>query len=135
MRLLLAIGLAALAYAYVGQNHTLNFINSGPMDGTVWEVRIKPDSWFSFSHKDTLVFDSGRMAAVNYMATGFPSGPYSAAGHKGQCSWQVSFQRSNAETLEWTGRVQNDRMEGDIVQHESTGRIRQFHFRGTRRLS
>lgn len=135
MRLLLAVGLAALAYAYVGQNRALNFINGGPMDGTVWEVRIKPDSWFSFSHKETLVFDSGRMAAVDYMATGFPSGSYSAAGRKGQYSWQVSFHRSDTETMEWTGHTQNDQVEGDMVQHESTGRVRQFHFKGTRRLS
>ena len=135
MRLLLAIGLAALAYAYVYHNDSAWNSIGGPMDDTVWDVRVKPDSWFSFSHKDTLVFDSGHMTAVGYMAAGFPSGAYSASGKKGQCSWQASFQRSNSDIVEWMGRVQDNRIEGDIMQRESSGRVRQLHFKGTRKLS
>jgi len=137
MKLLLAIGLAALAYGYVTHHQTLNlnFDGSGPMDGTVWEVRIKQDSWFSLPHKDTLVFDSGRMTAVNYMAAGFPSGNYYAAGRKGLYSWQVSLQRANNETINWTGHIEDNHVEGDIMQRDSTGHVRQSHFKGSRRFS
>jgi hypothetical protein len=135
MKLLLAIGLAALAYTYAAHiNIPMNF-NGGPMDGTVWEVRVKPDSWFSFSRKDTLVFDTGRMTVVRLMATGFPSGAYSAAGHKGEYSWQASFQRENNESMQWTGHVQDNNIEGEITQHDLAGRVKQLHFKGIRRLS
>jgi hypothetical protein len=134
--MLLAIALAALAYAYETHSYNFNFINNGAaMDGTVWDVRIKPHAWLSFSHKDTLVFDSGRMAAVGYMASGYPSGAYNSAGHKDQCSWQVAIQRSSSDTIQWTGHVADGSIEGDIVQHDENGRVRKFHFTGVRRLS
>jgi hypothetical protein len=136
MRLLFAIGLAAFAYAYINHpNLASTLTGNGPMDGTVWDVNIRPNSWFSLSHRDTLVFDTGRLTAVNYLASGYASGSYSAAGQGGEYSWQSSFQRYGRESLSWTGHVQDNFVEGEIVQHDSSGRTHTLHFKGTRRLS
>lgn len=135
MRLVFAIGLAALAYYYVNHHELAWNPMGGPMDGTVWDVRVKPDSWFSFSHRDTLLFDSGRVTAARLVSEGYPSGSYSASGAQGSFSWQASSENSREETIEWTGRVVDNRIEGRIVQRGRDGRVRQLHFRGTRKLS
>ena len=45
----------------------------GPMEGTAWEIKLKADSIFSFAHKDTLIFDRGKLKA-----NGFTSAAYDA---------------------------------------------------------
>lgn len=135
MRLVLAIGLAALAY-YYSNHHELPWnLTGGPMDGTVWDVRVKPNSWFAFSHQDTLLFDSGRVTAVKLLAAGYSAGSYSASGTDGRLSWQASSDNGKSGTLEWTGRIVNDHIEGEIVQRDLDGRIRQLRFRGIRKIS
>jgi len=126
MRLALGIfaGAALAYYRFFG----------GPMEGTKWEVHLKADSFFAFSHTDTLVFDRGKLLAQGYQATGFSPGSYNASSVGGDVDaiWNASLIDARRGTMTWHGLVRGDSIEGVAVLIGKDGRERRFTFSGKR---
>ena len=125
-RLLLgAIAGAALAYYR---------LFGGPMEGTAWEIRLKADSFFAFSHTDTLVFERGKLKANGYQATGFGPGTYSARNIGGDVDaiWNASLVDAQKGTMTWHGLVRGDAIEGVAILSTKDGRHKRFTFSGKR---
>lgn len=107
----------------------------GPMDGTRWDVKIKSDSFFSFSDKDTLVFDKGRVTVVG----GHPE-PFSAASYNAErldftgteAVWNASLGDAERGVMTWHGLRRGDSIEGVAVLWPREGKPKRFTFKGTR---
>lgn len=129
MKKLLLVLLLALAIAY----HRL--ARPPVMDGSAWDVRIKPDFFFSFSRKDTLFFQDGILTAAGYVSKGFLPATYvaSSLGGAEPTEWEASLPHHQGGVLEWHGRVRGDRIDGTVLWRRTDGRVRRFTFRGSRR--
>ena len=105
----------------------------GPMEGTAWEVSLKADSLFSFSHTDTLVFDKGKLKASGYQGTGFVPGSYSAkrVGGDVDAIWNASLTDDKKGTMTWHGLVRGDRIEGIAILVKG-GKEKRYTFTGKR---
>ena len=127
MRNLFLLAVAVAALAYVSRD-------GRSLDGSSWAVRVKPDSFFSFSRKDTLVFDSGRLTVAGQAAEGFSPASYrSARGEaEGAVSWQASLESAGRGVAQWQGVVREDRIEGDVVLLRSDGKTKRYRFEGRR---
>jgi len=126
MRLLLAVVIAA----GLAQAHHWFF---QPMDGSAWDVRVKKESLFAFSHKDTLVFRDGRLTVASAAKEGIAPAGYSArrAGKAPQ-AWTAMLDEAGA-TARWEGTVRADRIEGFVVRSRADGRETRYRFSGKRR--
>ena len=93
------------------------------------------DSFFSFSRRDTLVFQEGRLTVVGFVPAGFSPGAYSV--QSGQdpkdTLWNAALYNDGKGRIEWEGRIKGDRMDGTAVWHEKDGTIKRFRFKGTRK--
>lgn len=106
------------------------------MDGTQWDVRIKSDSLFSFSHKDTLVFEKGRVSVVGGAPEDFEPANYSAETldlSGDQRVWHASLGDEQRGVMTWHGMVRGDNIEGVAVLWPRDGKPRRFTFKGTKR--
>lgn len=113
-----------------------NRVVGGPMDGTRWDVKVKPDSFFSFSKEDTLVFDKGRLSVVGDHSETFGSADYSAETLNmsgDDAVWHASLGDSEGGVMAWHGLVRGDTIEGVAVQWPREGKPRRFTFKGSRR--
>ncbi|MBI5244904.1 MAG: hypothetical protein HY922_14655 [Elusimicrobia bacterium] len=123
---LAALVAAALAYAYrSGKN----------LDGTAWDVKLKPDSFFAFSRKDTLVFEDGLLTVAGYAKKGFAPAAYGSesAGAEGGKAWQASMDLQGGGTSQWQGVARGDRIEGTVLWQETDGRTKRYTFKGRRK--
>jgi hypothetical protein len=126
LRLLLGViaGLALAWYRLFG----------GPLEDTAWDVKLKADHLFSFSHEDTLIFSGGKLRANGYQATGFTPGAYSASRVGGDVDaiWNASLEDERRGTMTWHGLVRGDTIEGMAVLTTKDGRQKRFTFSGKR---
>lgn len=106
----------------------------GPMEGTAWEVKLKADTVFSFSHHDTLVFSRGKLVASGYQATGFEPGAYNAQNVGGDIDaiWNASLADSRKGTMTWHGLVRGDTIEGVAILWTKDGHQKRYTFSGKR---
>lgn len=107
----------------------------GPMDGTRWDVKIAPDSVFSFSRKGTLVFHRGHLSVLAPMSSDLSPGFYSAQAVDGTTAdavWNASMTGQGGDVVSWHGLVRGDRIEGFAVRWSKSGRSRRFTFKGSR---
>lgn len=104
----------------------------GPLEGTEWEIKLKSDSFFSFSHKDTLRFKKGKLRAEGYQVTGFDSGAYNAQNVGGDVDaiWNASLEDASRGTMTWHGLVRGDTMEGVAILWTRDGKQKRFTFSG-----
>ena len=106
----------------------------GPMEGTAWQIQLKADSVFSFSHADTLIFQRGKLKALGYEGTAFTAGAYSARNVGGDVDaiWNASQIDDKKGTMTWHGLVRGDTIEGVAILTTKDGKERRFSFTGKR---
>jgi hypothetical protein len=130
LRTILFAATAALGLAWT------HFVG-GPMDGTRWDVKIKSESLFSFAHRDTLVFEKGRVSVVGGAPQPFEAAVYSAetldlAGE--QRVWNASLGDEQRGVMTWHGMVRGDTIEGvAVLWPREGGKPKRFTFKGTKR--
>ncbi len=108
----------------------------GPMDGTVWDVKVKPDSFFAMSHRGTLMFARGRLSVATAASPDFQPGYYTAQSVDGTTAdavWNASLKEPDQGVMNWHGLVRGDRIEGFAVWWTRSGKARRFSFTGSRR--
>jgi len=108
----------------------------GPMDGTIWDVKIKPESIFSLSHRGSLVFTRGKLDVQAPISDGFEPGYYSAQpvdGTTADAVWSASLKKPEDGVMSWHGLVRGDRVEGFAVWWTKSGRAKRYSFQGSRR--
>lgn len=106
----------------------------GPMDGTQWDVKIKPDSFFAWSRHDTLVFNRGQVSIVGD-GDSFPPAVYSAQSLDSDTAdtiWNASLTRGQG-IMTWHGLVRGDTIEGEAVLWSKDGKAKRYLFKGSRR--
>lgn len=130
MRKLLLAAVAALSIGYAR-------LFGGPMDDTAWEVKIKGDSLFAFSHPDTLIFRRGRLSMAGFIASGFEPAVYSAQSVAGDSEtiWNASLEHPDRGVVSLQGLVRGDQVEGVAVWWTRDGKLKKFTFRGSRKLA
>ena len=126
MRTLFLVGAAAIALGFAYQM-------TRPLEGTSWEVKTKADSFFSLSHRDTLIFKDGRLTSARWADQGFAPAGYAAKREEGKsASWAASLRQDGKGTLVWHGMARGDRMEGTLQWTSEDGRTRSYKFKGVR---
>lgn len=128
-RILLAAS-AALSLGYAA-------LFGGPMDGTAWEVRVKSDSLFAISHRDTLTFQKGKLGSANWLSSGFSPAVYRVQSGPGDIDavWNASLSHPEKGIMSWQGLVRGDRIEGVAVLWTPEGRPKRFTFQGRRKAA
>jgi hypothetical protein len=122
-----AAALIGLAYAS---------LVGGPMDGSTWEVKIKPDSLFSLSHRELLVFQKGRLSVAGSLAAGFPPALYNARQVDGADeAWSAALSQTEGGIVTWSGLVRGDTIEGMVVWWAKNSKPRRFTFKGARKTA
>ena len=127
MKRILLGAIAALAMAYWR-------LFGGPLEDTSWEIKLKADSFFAFSHHDTLVFERGKLKASGYQATGFTPGSYNATKVGGDVDaiWNASLLDERRGTMTWHGLVRGDTMEGVAILWTKDGKQKRVTVTGKR---
>ncbi|MBI5629307.1 MAG: hypothetical protein HY921_00275 [Elusimicrobia bacterium] len=107
----------------------------GPIDGTAWDIKIKPDSLFSFSHKDTLIFTKGQLSVPGFASSGFSPAYYNAQNMDGQFDtmWVASFNDAEKGVVSWQGMIKGDQVEGVVVWWTKGGKLKRYTFKGNRK--
>lgn len=106
----------------------------GPLEDTSWEIKLKADSFFAFSHRDTLTFGGGKLRATGYQGDGFKAGVYSAqrVGGDVDALWNASLTDAERGTMTWHGLVRGDTIEGVAILVRKDGKQKRFTFKGHR---
>ncbi|MBI4422329.1 MAG: hypothetical protein HY554_01300 [Elusimicrobia bacterium] len=126
IRLLLLALLGAGGYLYHARP-------AGPMDGSVWDVRVRKPSFFAIGRKDTLLFEQGRVTAANSLASGFPSVRYAARPAGEALLWTATSVADTGEAMSWQGSARGDQVEGTVLVTGPDGRATRLNFTGSRR--
>lgn len=105
----------------------------GPMEGTAWDVKLKADSFFSFSKSDRLVFERGKLSVEGHHGALSPAG-YDArrVGGDVDALWSAALTDHERGTMTWHGLVRGDRIEGVAILHTHDGKRKRFTFTGRR---
>lgn len=105
----------------------------GPMDGSVWDVRVRKASFFALGRSDTLLFDQGHVTAANSLASGFPSVRYDAQTAGDAMLWTATSVADTGEAMSWQGSARGDQLEGTVLVTGTDGRTTRLNFNGSRR--
>jgi hypothetical protein len=106
----------------------------GPIDGTAWDVKVKEEGFFHWgSTRDTLVFHDGKAVIAGEVAKGYSPALYDAKDESGGTAFAVTMQEPGRERVEWTGRVDGERITGAIVVRAQDGKIQRYVFTGERK--
>ena len=137
MRMLFLVVIAAIGLTYAMHvGAPLDFLRLGkPLDKTVWEVKVRADRIFAFSHKDTLIFEDGRLTVGSYADKGFLPAKYGAeAGDMGgAAAWQASLKQDGAGTSQWQGVAQGEGIEGTVLWIGKNGKTKRYTFKGSKK--
>jgi len=129
MRFLCLAALLALAFVYFSRGARPS------MDGSIWNVKLKPSSILSFSRKDTLVFNEGQVASSAYAAHGFLPAAYAAVhnGERNEDAWNAVAASRQEGTINWEGLVSGDKIQGTLVWYKADGKVEKLSFAGFRK--
>ncbi|MDE2141367.1 MAG: hypothetical protein KGJ84_03000 [Elusimicrobia bacterium] len=106
----------------------------GPMDGTAWDVKLKEEGFFHWgSTADTLVFDAGKAAAAGEVAKGYAPTRYETNKESGATLFSMVMAGDGRDAMEWTGRVEGERIEGMVIVRGKDGRVSRYVFTGARK--
>lgn len=81
---------------------------------------------------DVLVFRSGGFHTDACLAVGFPLTYYAAEEYGGAISFAATSASASVGTVEWSGSVENDRIEGELRWTSVAGTVVYYSFRGER---
>lgn len=128
-------GLASAAFAAI--NFVYASVYGGPMDGTVWDVKVKEDGFFSWgSRRDTVVFARGRMVVAGDVAQGAPTPLYEAAAAAGEATaFAAVLEHPLRGRFEWVGKADGGHIDGHINVVLPDGRVKRLKFWGEKKES
>ena len=107
----------------------------GPIDGTAWDVKVKQDGFFHWSSSsDTLVFHSGKAVIAGEIAKGYSPALYDSKSEDGATAFTLTLDGVDGrDPVEWSGRVEGERINGSVVVRGRDGSTRRFTFSGARK--
>ncbi len=119
---------AALGLAY-------SSLFGGPIDDSAWEIKIKRDTFFSFSsRRDTLIFENGKLTSAGGIARGFSSSAYDTSGDGTAATiWKAEMEDDEMGIMNWRGVIEGDRIKGKAVWLTKEGDVKRFTFKGSRK--
>ena len=106
----------------------------GPMEGTAWDIQLKADSFFSFSHHDKLIFEKGKLRTEGRRGDFSAPGTYTSKNVGGDVDalWSAAMTDDARGTMTWHGLVRGNMIEGVAILVTKDGREKRFTFSGKR---
>jgi hypothetical protein len=109
-------------------------IFGGPIDGTAWDVKVKQDGFFHWVRRsDTLIFHAGRAVIAGELARGYAPALYDSKTGDDGTAFSVLLDGDGRDPVEWTGRVQGERISGAVIVRGRDGRVQRYVFTGARK--
>src|ERR1700758_2038120 len=106
----------------------------GPIDGTAWDVKVKQDGFFHWSSSvDTLIFHGGKAVIAGEIAKGYAPAVYDSKTEGEATAFSLVLGGDDRDAVEWSGRVEGERIAGSVVVHGRDGRTQRFTFSGERK--
>jgi hypothetical protein len=106
----------------------------GPIDGTAWDVKVKQDGFFHWSSQsDTLVFHGGKAVIAGEIAKGYSPALYDSKNEEGATAFSLTLDGDGRDAVEWSGRVEGERINGSVVVRGRDGKTQRFTFSGARK--
>lgn len=119
---------------FAAVNFVYAAIFGGPIDGTAWDVKVKQDGFFHWgTKKETLVFHGGRLVVAGAVSRGYSPTLYSARDEDNGTAFAAILNEPSRDAVEWTGRVDGDRIAGVVIVRERDGRVVRYAFSGARK--
>jgi hypothetical protein len=107
------------------------------LDGTSWTVRVVPDAAAKkageHAFRDTLIFKDGEMTAKDCLKYGFEPAPYKMGDASGMTSFQSTQVSLKEGTDVWSGTVNENRVQGNLIWTKTDGKTLNYTFKGTRK--
>jgi hypothetical protein len=106
----------------------------GPIDGTAWDVKVKQEGFFHWSSTpDTVVFASGRAIIAGEVAKGYSPALYEAKAEDDGTAFSLTLAGGGRDPVEWSGRVEGEKIAGVVVVRGRDGRTKRYVFSGARK--
>jgi len=106
----------------------------GPIDGSAWDVKVKQDGFFHWgTKKETLVFHGGKLVVAGAVSQGYSPTIYQARDEENGTAFAAILDSPSRDAIEWSGRVDGDRIAGVVIVRERDGRVVRYAFSGERK--
>ena len=121
---------------FTAVNFVYAAIFGGPIDGSAWGVKVKQDGFFHWgSKRETLVFHNGKLVVAGAVSQGYSPSLYQARDEENGTIFAAVLNDPSREAIEWTGRVDGDRIAGVVIVRARDGRVVRYAFTGARKTS
>ena len=121
---------------FAAVNFVYAAIFGGPIDGSSWDVKVKQDGFFHWgSKKETLVFHNGKLVVAGAVSQGYSPTLYQASDEENGTAFAAILNNPSRDAVEWSGRVNGDRISGVVIVRERDGRVVRYAFTGARKAS
>lgn len=119
---------------FAAVNFVYAAIFGGPIDGTAWDVKVKQDGFFHWGSKpETLVFLHGKLVVAGAVSQGYAPTLYQARDEENGTAFAAILDEPSREAVEWSGRVDGDRIAGVVIVRARDGRVVRYAFSGARK--
>ena len=119
---------------FAAVNFVYAAIFGGPIDGSAWDIKIKQDGFFHWgSKKETLVFHGGKLVVAGAVSQGYSPTLYEARNEENGTAFAAILNEPSREAIEWSGRVDGDRIAGVVIVRARDGRVVRYAFSGARK--
>ena len=119
---------------FAAVNFVYAAIFGGPIDGSAWDVKVKQDGFFHWgSKKETLVFHNGKLVVAGAVSRGYSPTLYQARDEENGTAFAAILNEPSRDAIEWSGRVDGDRISGVVIVRERDGRVVRYAFSGERK--
>ena len=121
---------------FAAVNFVYAAIFGGPIDGSSWDVKVKQDGFFHWgTKKETLVFHGGKLVVAGAISQGYSPTLYEARNEENGTAFAAILNEPSREAIEWSGRVDGDRIAGVVIVRARDGRVVRYAFSGARKAS
>jgi hypothetical protein len=119
---------------FAAVNFVYAAIFGGPIDGTSWDVKVKQDGFFHWgTKKETLVFSGGKLVVAGAVNQGYSPTLYRATAEENGTVFAAVLDNPSRDAVEWSGRVDGDRIAGVVIVRDRDGRVVRYAFSGARK--
>lgn len=119
---------------FTAVNFVYAAIFGGPIDGSSWDVKVKEKGFFHWgSRKETLVFHGGKLVVAGAVSQGYSPALYQAHEEENGTAFAAILDEPSRDAIEWSGRVDGDRIAGVVIVRERDGRVVRYAFSGERK--